>query len=142
MGRWEGGESQKGMHPTWGLVSGGGSLRGDVFEGISRGVRGYALASRGHPYMFSISPICFRSFKLHNVTITLGIKHSNICNLKNVFLLSILKQTREHIKAVNCKLLHPQSSSFPKLKILDYSKQCCTCCGNCSRCCGKVVAKN
>ena len=63
--------SQKGMHPTWG--EGGGVGRGRdgrgvaegyapclgvgycrkvVFEGLSRGVRGDALACRGHPYMF------------------------------------------------------------------------------------------
>ena len=65
--------SQKGMHPTWG--EGGGVGRGRdgrgvaegyapclgvgycrkvVFEGLSRGVRGDALACRGHPYMFYI----------------------------------------------------------------------------------------
>ena len=64
--------SQKGMHPTWG--EGGGVGRGRdgrvvaegyapclgvgycrkvVFEGLSRGVRGDALACRGHPYMFT-----------------------------------------------------------------------------------------
>ena len=63
--------SQKGMHPTWG--EGGGVGRGRdgrgvaegyapclgvgycrkvVFEGLSRGVTGDALACRGHPYMF------------------------------------------------------------------------------------------
>ena len=61
----------KGMHPTW--EEGGGVSRGRgvaegyapclgvgycrkvVFEGLSRGVRGDALACRGHPYMFFIS---------------------------------------------------------------------------------------
>ena len=41
LGRVEGGESQKWMHPTWGLVSlEKGSSRGEVFERLSRGVRG------------------------------------------------------------------------------------------------------
>ena len=63
--------SQKGMHPTWGegcgvgrgrdgrVVAEGyapclgvGYCRKVVFEGLSRGVRGDALACRGHPYMF------------------------------------------------------------------------------------------
>ena len=72
--------SQKGMHPTWG--EGGGVGRGRdgrgvaegyapclgvgycrkvVFEGLSRGVRGDALACRGHPYMF----ICY--FSKHTI---------------------------------------------------------------------------
>jgi hypothetical protein len=56
---WEGkrGESQKGMHPTWGLVivERGGLLGEKCFEGLPGGGRGDALACRGHPYMFKIS---------------------------------------------------------------------------------------
>ena len=58
LGRGEGGESQKGLQPTWGLVCvERGSLRGEVFEGLLRGMRGDASVCRGHhtrehPYMF------------------------------------------------------------------------------------------
>ena len=49
------GVSQKGMHTAWGLVIvERWSLRGKQFEGLSRGVRGDALACKGHPYMFVI----------------------------------------------------------------------------------------
>ena len=48
LGRCEEGELQKGMHPTWGLVNvERGSLRGEVFERLSRDVRGDGLACKG-----------------------------------------------------------------------------------------------
>ena len=81
--------SQKGMHPTWG--EGGGVGRGRdgrgvaegyapclgvgycrkvVFEGLSRGVRGDALACRGHPYMFSYSFHYFHSWTCYRFIYT------------------------------------------------------------------------
>ena len=54
VGRCEGGDSQKGMHPTWGLVSvkRGGLWREKCLRAF-QGCEGDVLASRGHPYMFS-----------------------------------------------------------------------------------------
>ena len=50
LGRGEGGESQKGMHHTWGLVS----VEREVFEWLSRGVKGDAFPCRGNPTCFII----------------------------------------------------------------------------------------
>ena len=46
-------ESQKVFTLLGGLVIvEKGSLRGQLFEGLSRGVRGEGIACKGHPYMF------------------------------------------------------------------------------------------
>ena len=58
--RGDGGDLQKVMHPSWVctlLGVEGGSLRGEVFEGLSRGVRGDTKACWGHPYMFVFTPV-------------------------------------------------------------------------------------
>ena len=51
-------ESLKGMHLSMGLVGGRQvQAKGNSFEGLAMGVRGFALSCSGHPYMFHQSMV-------------------------------------------------------------------------------------
>ena len=101
------------MHPTWGEGGGVGRGRGVaegyapclrvgycrkvVFEGLSRGVRGDALACRGHPYMFQLTPLKFnfnaiKNLIFENQTIFASFIEKFTKASTNLYMLDILSQ--------------------------------------------------